>query len=269
MKVIALDDEKLALESLVCAIRKAAPEAEVQGFRYGEEALSFARENGCDVAFLDVEVPGMTGVQLSEELKKINRDVNLIFTTGYEQYRKDADDLHGSGYIKKPVTSEKIKRELEELRRPVMAEKRIRVRAFGNFEVFVDGKPAKFRYQKTKELFACLVDREGALCSFGELCERLFEDEEEHKNYFKSLRKDLLDAMNAAGCGDVIVHQRGLLGVRKERIFCDYYDWLDGKQTEPDFQGEYMNQYSWGEYRNAALVEKQNRRLLEEETGRT
>ncbi|MGN1158876.1 MAG: LytR/AlgR family response regulator transcription factor [Lachnospiraceae bacterium] len=249
MNIIAVDDEKIALEGLVESIRKAEPEAKIQGFRYAEDALAFHEKHPCDVVFLDIEMAGMGGVKLAERFKEQNPDINIIFATGYGSYREVAFELHASGYLIKPITPAKVRRELDELRRPVQSRKRIRVQAFGNFEAFLDGKPINFKYNRTKEMLAYLVDRKGALCTMGEIAGVLFEDEGGHESYLKSLRKDLIDIVNEAGCGDVIIHQRGKMGIVPDKIECDYYDWCSGKQfTAGSYCGEYMMQYSWGEY---------------------
>ena len=252
MKIIALDDEELALEGLMDAIRACAPNAELHGFSYAEDVLVFLRDHSCDVAFLDVEMAGINGVELAEQLKLRNPDVNLIFATGFSGYQGSAFALHASGYLMKPITAEKVKRELDNLRRPVPEEKRIQVQCFGNFEVYLDGIPLEFKYHKTKELLAYLVDRKGALCTNGEIIAKLFGDDN-HNAYLRSLRKDLLDTLETAGCADVITQQRGKLGLVPEAIRCDYYDWCDGKRMGNAYLGEYMAQYSWSEYTNAAL----------------
>ena len=199
MIVLAVDDERFALENLAESITQAAPDAQIHRFRYPEDALDFAKENFADVAFLDVEMIGMNGVELAEQLKLYHPDINIIFSTGYGHYRDAAFDLHASGYLTKPITPEKVKKELENLRRPIRDSKRIRIRAFGNFEVYLDGNPMGFKYSKTKELLAYLVDRKGALCTNGEIMAILFEDDNGHDAYFRSLRKDLSDILEAAG----------------------------------------------------------------------
>lgn len=257
MIVIAVDDERFALENLAEAIAKASPEARIHRFRYPEDALDFAKANAVDVAFLDVEMIGMNGVELAERLKLYHPDINIIFSTGYGHYRDAAFDLHASGYLTKPITPEKVKKELDNLRRPIPDPKRIRIRAFGNFEVFLDGEPIGFKYSKTKEMLAYLVDRKGALCTNGEIMAVLFEDDNGHEAYFRSLRKDLTDILELAGCGEVLSQQRGRLGIVPELVDCDYFNWCNGKRTGSNaFHGEYMTQYSWGEYTNALLLDR-------------
>ena len=259
MKIIAVDDERIALEGLLDVISEAAPAAELNGFEYPEDALAFVEENACNIAFLDVEMPEMSGVELAEQLKRRNPDINIIFATGFEEYRKEAYDLHASGYLTKPITVEKVKKELGDLRRPIAKSARLRVQAFGNFEVFVDDTPIAFKYSKTKELLAYLIDRKGALCTLGELQAVLFEDEGGHDSYMKSLRRDLIGILTLLGCENAIVQQRGKLGVIPEYLDCDYYDWCNGKRKNTVWQGEYMVQYSWSEY-TAGILARMNKK---------
>ena len=59
MKIIAVDDEKLALDTLVDSIEKAVPDASITGFRKPDDALQFIRENDCEIAFLDIKMPAI------------------------------------------------------------------------------------------------------------------------------------------------------------------------------------------------------------------
>lgn len=252
MKIIALDDEPLALESLLDAIHKAAPDADCQGFEYAEDVLDAAQKTGCDVAFLDVEMSGMNGVGLAEQLKALNPAVNIIFCTGFTRYRGEAFALHASGYLLKPITPEKVRMELAELRRPVQTRHRLRVQCFGNFEVYLDDAPLNFHYSRTKELLAYLIDRCGALCTNGEIAAVLFEDDE-HKNYFQKLRQDLRTTLEEAGCAEVLTQQRGSLAIVPDELDCDYYAWRENALPRSSYQGEYMAQYSWAETTNSLL----------------
>ena len=257
MRIIAVDDEKIALEALSGAIKAVVVEDEVISFRYPEDALEYAKENVCDIAFLDVEMAGMSGVELADELKKYNSEINIVFCTGYGNYRDKAFDLHASGYLMKPITPEKIKRELENLRRPISEKKKLKVQTFGNFEVYIDGKPLYFKYRRTKELLAYLIDRVGSMCSVGEIIGILFEDESGREDYFQKLRRDLISTLDDVGCSEAIVHKRGMLGVVVTEIQCDYYDYLNNKKDlSISYFGEYMSQYSFAEFTNAQLCEK-------------
>ena len=259
MKIIAVDNETISLQSLLSSIKNVAPCAEVQGFCNGSEAVSYIKKTPCDVAFLEIEMQEMNGIQIAKSLQAINPNVNIIFATKSQAHRDIAFDLHASGYLTKPITASGIKKELENLRRPVTPKKRIKIHAFGNFEVLFDGSPLIFKYQKSKEMLAYLVDRRGAMCSTGEIIAVLFEDGDNHKSYYHRIRSDMIETLTCCGCGSVIAQQRGMLGVRPDEIDCDYYDCINGKvPLSKLYYGEYMAQYSFAEITNAVLFAKTN-----------
>lgn len=253
MRILAADDERLALSALEDAIRKAAPEAEVFPFRRPEELLAFAAENRCDIAFLDIEMRGMDGVELAKRLKRLYSDINIIFVTGYSQYAGSAFELHASGYLLKPVTSEKIELELSELRRPPTpkSETLLKVQCFGNFEVLAKGVPLHFERSRTKELLAYLIDRRGAAVNTGELCAVLWEDRPDSQSLRKHLRillSDLSKTLQEAGAESVFLKHRNSFAVDTKKLDCDYYDYLRDDTGSPGtYNGEYMSQYSWAE----------------------
>ena len=260
MLVIALDDERMALENLTDAIKKALPEAELHSFRSTGELLAFASDTVCDIAFLDIKLRSVSGLAVGEYLIKRNPKVNLIFTTGFSEFAPKAFDLHASGYILKPITPEKITEEMEHLRYPLQKDAlpRVRIRAFGRFEVYIDGIPASFRYAKTREFLAILVDQKGAMCSNGTLTACLWEDEDPaaHKSYLKNLRSDLINSLAACGCENILARGKGTIGILPDRVVCDYFNYLQGKSRKgsiDDYRGEYMSQYSWAEYTHALL----------------
>lgn len=257
MKILAVDDEIIALEGLVKSIKEADSNATVYSFRFADEAIKFMETNTCDVAFLDIEMYGINGVSLANILLQMNPNINIIFSTGYGNYRDVAFDIHASGYIVKPITPEKVKKELANLRKPVKEVNKLQINVFGNFEVYFNGNPLKFKYTKSKELLAYLVDRKGALCTTSELIAVLFEDDEGHETYFKSIRKDLIATLSEVGCSEAINVQHGKLGINKDNVYCSYFDLLDGKvKLEDVYHGEYMTQYSFSEYTNANLHNK-------------
>ncbi|MGN0341707.1 MAG: response regulator [Roseburia sp.] len=259
MTIIAVDDEKIALEGLVNTISQVSPEAEVHGFRDAKSALEFAGAHSCDVAFLDIEMRVLNGMELARRLKLENPLINIVFATGYDEYMSQAFLLRASGYVTKPVTREKVKQELENLRNPVPVsrENRIRVQTFGNFEVFYGEEPVRFQYSKTKEMLAYLIDRNGALCTNGELMAILWEDEAKsggHTSYLKNIRKDLMSTLEKYGMEDAVIRQRGMIGISPPKISCDYFDWIAGKPAGLNaYRGEYMNQYPWSEFTHGVL----------------
>lgn len=261
MNIVAVDDEKLALELLVDSIEKVVPEAKVNGFRKTADAISYVGENGCDVAFLDIKMRGMTGLELARQLKEICCDVNIIFVTGYSEYSLDAFRLYASDYLLKPATPEAVKQALTHLRTPIVpkSEKKIRFQCFGNFEVFCDGKPLVFKRLKAKELLAYLVDRMGAAVTMGELIAVLWEDGPDtysRQSNLRNLISELKKTLAEAGAEDIILKSRNTISLDCDAVECDYFDFLRHIPYAVNrYRGEYMNQYSWAEITTAALPE--------------
>lgn len=259
MRIIAVDDEEIALGNLESAIREAEPSAEVAAFDKSSAALAYASENKCEAAFLDINMGGISGIALAKKLKLKNPEINIIFTTGYSEYALEAVGMHASGYIMKPITPEKVRYELDDLRFPVPTNGggRLRIQCFGSFDAFIGDKPVTFKYSKAKEMLAYLVDRNGAMCTNNEIISVLWEDEDDlggKQTYFKSIRRDLLTVLKSIDCGDVIIQRRGEIGIDKNKVDCDYFDWLDGKAEGINaYRGEYMQQYSWGELTHGTL----------------
>ena len=113
MNILAVDDEYYSLELLKSTLNEVACDATVYLCRSASNALSIANTETIDVAFLDIHMPEMNGIQLAHELKRIHPRVNIIFATGFSEYMKEGLDLRMSGYIFKPVTAEAVRAELE------------------------------------------------------------------------------------------------------------------------------------------------------------
>ena len=259
MNVIAVDDELLALVSIEDSIRKAIPEAVLSCFDSPNRAIQYAGENKIDLAFLDIEMGGMNGLQLAKNLKEINPRINIIFTTGYSQYAPDAFTIHASGYLMKPVSEEAVREAMDFLFHPVdpPLSKRIRIQTFGNFEIFVDEKPLVFSRSKTKEMLAYLVMQRGARCGNNEIVAVIWENKQDSpslQNQYRHLVMDLKKTLTAVSAEEILVQQRGTIAVLPGSFSCDLYDFLDADAGSVNrYMGEFMSQYSWAEFTNAYL----------------
>ena len=243
MRILCVDDEPLMLKMLEMAVKEAKPDADVTAYKKQADLLEDARQNGCDVAFLDIHMRGMNGVELAKELKAVNPKMNIIFVTGFSEYTGDAMSLHASGYIMKPVTKEKIEKELSDLRFPIVPKSNalLRVQCFGNFDVFLpDGSHMHFERQRSKEVFAYLVHRQGSSCTTRELAAALFEDE---------LIYAMIKSLKAVGAEEAVVRSYNALAVNPDVLDCDYYRFkeLDAGAVNA-YQNEYMSQYYWADF---------------------
>ena len=223
--------------------------------------LGTVEEYKPDIVWLDIEMPGMNGLEMAAEIKKRSPETNIVFVTGFPEYAVDAFGLHVSGYVLKPATEHKLREEIENLRRPVSQKEEtlLRVQCFGNFEAFSGEGIVKFSRTLSKEALAYLIDRRGAGCTVGEICSVLWEDRQADKRLksqcrvvMSALKKDL----DKIGAGEVLVKNWNIWGVDTSKVNCDYYDFLKGDvEAVNSFLGEYMSQYSWAEMTIGNLID--------------
>ena len=248
MIAIAVDDEILMLGALVKAISASPDISEVNKFSDCEEALEFITKNPADIAFLDINMRGMGGLALAEKIIAIRPDCKIVFCTGYEEYAIPAFKLHASGYLMKPISAEDVQIEINNIKGVKQKEKPLTVKCFGNFEVYAKGEKLVFKRLKTKELFAFLVDRNGAGMTAKQICAVMFDDDsDDTKNaaYLRQLVLDLKNTLKAVGAENDLRHETPCYRVDTSLIQCDYFSYLEN--GKPEFHGEYMSQYSWAE----------------------
>jgi len=105
MKALIVDDERLARLELRRLLAE-HPEIEVAGeARSGEEALTMIAQLSPDLLFLDIQMPGMTGFELLEQLEDLPQ---VIFTTAYDEYAIKAFEVNALDYLLKPIVPARL-----------------------------------------------------------------------------------------------------------------------------------------------------------------
>ena len=151
MEILAVDDEAIMLANLVECIKNVQPCANVHEFKKAGEALEYIKEHRVDVAFMDINMRQINGIELAKTIKSYRPNVNIVFCTGYSEYMADAFDMYCSGYLMKPITAEKIKGSLENLRFPVSETSEcLRAICFGNFDILYKNIPIVFKYENIR-----------------------------------------------------------------------------------------------------------------------
>ena len=253
MKIIIVDDEAYLRDELKDALERVSPGNEYEFADGYDGAMKLINKGFFDIAFLDIQMPGKNGLTLAEQIKKVSPKTNIVMVTAYSQYALEALKLFVSGYILKPISDEELRSVLDNRRTPVEAKetRSLKVKCFGNFEVFADGKPMKFKRSKEKEMLAYLICLKGASANRNEICANIFEDAAtpekailNFKTVASSLKKDLIKH----GFGDILIHSNNSYSLDTALTDCDYYNYITGKADDSErYQGEFMNQYSWAE----------------------
>lgn len=127
--------------------------------------------------------------------------------------------------------------------------KNIRVKTFGNFEVFLNGETVSFKRARAKEVLAYLVDKQGTGASRAEIYAAIYEDEEYERKQQKSFDvviSSLKSTLSDYGISDIIEINDGSIRIIPEKIKCDLYDLLEGDEKAlAHYRGEYMSAYPW------------------------
>lgn len=248
----------LQLFELKCADM---PDFEIVGkFTNPDQAIAYAAGHVVDFALLDIDMPGMNGMELAQRLRQIRRDIIIVFATAHPKFAVDALRMKADYMIFKPFDREDIADVMERaklLRR--RQNKRFFFRTFGAFDMLVDGEPVRFRSAKAKELMALCLYRQGCPASIHEIVECLWGEETagaDSTGYRRTI-KELTDTLRDYAAEELILRARGSLQLRLELVDSDYQRFLDG---DPDavcqFQGSFLRQYSWAEPMVYTLQEK-------------
>lgn len=251
IRTIMVDDDPWS----ILRLRKECQDSviELEGvFKSSLAALAYVEDHAVEMALLDVKMPDMDGIALGRKLKRINHDMIVIYITGYEDYVKEAVlEIKADHYLLKPYNSRDIALMFDKVKRLAgRLQKRVLVRTFGEFDIFIDGRLIEFTNRKAKELFAVCIDIGGEV-TMKRIIDLLWEDRN-YDNKVKCLYRKAVAHLNAVfrshGVEYIFCSGRGKCYVNRQELSCDYYEVLEGKNiNETLFDGGYMSNYSWGE----------------------
>lgn len=258
MNIICVDDEKPALDNFQLTVKDFPEVSSLHVFQEGKEALVWVKANQVDVAFLDMEMQSMHGLELAKRIKDIDPNISIIFVTAFEQYALQAFSVDAIGYLLKPYTYQEVKKELEKAARFSPApRKRVSIQTMPGFVVTVDGERLLWGRTKVEEMFALLVDRGSEGVTTGEVIACLWPGrtaDDSTQSLSRVTFKRMMDTLKEKGVDDIIATDGRKKYLLTQKVECDLYRILDGDQEKIKlYSGEYMRQYSWAETRNAQL----------------
>ena len=118
MNIIILDNHKLIIAELRRQVEAVMPDAVCTCFTKQREAIEYVQSHNVTAALLDVDMPGQSGIEVAEEMCRINPRLNVIFVTGYPEYALQAFTVPVSDFILKPVSEEVLRASFQKLRFP-------------------------------------------------------------------------------------------------------------------------------------------------------
>jgi DNA-binding LytR/AlgR family response regulator len=111
---IIIDDESTLISYLSNKLSKLWPELEILGSAVnGRQGLALAAEVQPDIVFLDIKMPGLSGLQVAQAL---SADIKIVFVTAYDEFAVDAFERAAVDYLLKPVTEERLQQSIDRLK---------------------------------------------------------------------------------------------------------------------------------------------------------
>jgi len=200
-------------------------------------------------------MPGITGLELLDQMHKEKPDLQAAFVTAYDQYAFDAYQLDACDYLLKPFGQEEVDRALDKARRLVRTEQKdemqLEIHTFGRFDLFLNDHAIDFSSRKAKELLALLVARRGGIVEMEFAVDLLWEEEpfsEQVKGRFRKAVMNLKNTLRDHGLLWMLHSERGRMYLETKGVSCDYYGLMEGQiHAAEKFSDEFMAQYSWSE----------------------
>lgn len=113
-RALIADDERLMREQLKGRLAQAWPELEIVAeAANGPEAIEQAAASEPQIAFLDIRMPGLSGIEVAAQLDEA---IHIVFVTAYDEYAIQAFDRGAVDYLLKPVAPERLQRSVERLK---------------------------------------------------------------------------------------------------------------------------------------------------------
>ncbi|WP_297426345.1 response regulator [Clostridium sp.] len=151
-------------------------------------ALEEAKKASFDIALLDIEMPGMNGLELAEQLQTLFPHMRLAFITAYNSYATEAFDVNAIDYVLKPIREERLIKALDRLtlEKTSTIEKnenmlKFYIQTLGKFVIKSGNNIVKWNRKKSSELFAYLIENQEMPVHKEKLCDLLWPDFEPQK----------------------------------------------------------------------------------------
>lgn len=244
MNVIYVDDEKLQHTNFRLSIEESTRVDSLETFDSSVEALKWVETHPVDVAFLDIEMPVMNGIELAKRIKKEDENIRIIFVTAYEQYALQAFGVDAIGYLLKPYSGEDIEKQLRKASYIREIPKvQIRIQTMPDFLVEVDGKPLMLGRTKQEELLALLVDRGEVGINKQDAIDSLWQGYSSDSIYWTTASR-LKKILEDAGISNLILTKGQVKYINTEIVECDLYR-MQAKDAAAirNYQGKYLEKY--------------------------
>ena len=278
MRAILVDDELSALIYLEKLLLKIGCVNIVGKYINPSEAIVKVLHDKPDIVFLDVEMPGISGIEVAEAIQRSLPKICIIFITAFDEYAVRAFELNAVDYVLKPITHDRLKKTLQRIsksdkKRVTLdtSKKTPMVYAFGSLSFALDNNISevvdfRWRTSKVRGIFAFLLQHRGVFIRKDTLLDLFWPNLEIEKGYTQlySTIYQLRKTLSASKVDICITNLENGYKLDMNGVKLDVEEWETGikelpivnKDTLPIhkhlltlYQGEYLpnEDYLWAE----------------------
>ncbi|MBO9606850.1 MAG: response regulator [Paenibacillaceae bacterium] len=236
IRAYLLDDEQHMLNLLEMQLREL--EVEVVGRANNpHRALEQLAELQPDVVFLDIEMPGLNGLEVAEAIQSREGNVQIVYVTAFSAHAVKAFEQQALDYLLKPVEEDRLRKTVQRIQRelamaqtedgppPQASSEQLSISVFGSFDVLSgSGETVKWYTAKVKELFALLIVRAEKGVHRDELIDILWGEEayEKSKVYLHACVSYVRKALKRYGYSGLLNFLNGKYYLDLAAVRCDY-----------------------------------------------
>jgi two-component system, LytTR family, response regulator LytT len=115
LRALLADDEALARDELAYMLRRVGGVEVIDQVSSGAQALARLHEAAYDVLFMDIRMPGLSGLEAMEVVKRLPRPPRVVFVTAYDEHALAAFEVAATDYLVKPVSEPRLRQTVERL----------------------------------------------------------------------------------------------------------------------------------------------------------
>lgn len=287
IRTILVDDERLALDLMEKKLNKIGGVEIVGKFSDPESVISEMKNLDFQVAFLDIEMTGISGLDLAEIIQEWKNDIHIVFVTAYRDYAIQAFELNSIDYLLKPVLEGRLKKTIDRIYEQLKLNDQknlthvqpiattLEINCFNEFIVYNNKQPVKWKTAKVKELFAFFITHLGTYINRDSIINQLWPDYDYKKakiqlhTCISHLRK-MLDSL---GYNQSLTYSNQSYSLNLTDFNCDAIELEKTVNMHPSisedniillenaiqtYVGEYMetNEYEWAQAKAHTISQK-------------
>ncbi|MBQ8821832.1 MAG: response regulator transcription factor [Lachnospiraceae bacterium] len=137
MRIYICDDEMQIVKGIVRKTRECVPGSSITEFFHAETLLEGIQAEGVDVLLLDIDMPGLSGLEVAEALKTLPYSPLLVFVTSHDELVYDSLQFHPFGFVRKSHLDKELPKILKDCERELVGKRAVYHFKSGEGEVYL------------------------------------------------------------------------------------------------------------------------------------